>query len=126
MKGRTIKQLDKKKSASTEGINENLESGAKELETNENKSETKQKSSSKKWKGDGFLDEDDEKSKPSFFREKKSYEFETNVIQKNIREREAFAKAIEIAKLYEHFEKEQQLMDVTATENDNDEDSIEI
>ena len=48
------------------------------------------------------------------------------MIQKNIREREAFAKAIGIAKLSEHFEKEQQLMDVTATENDNDEDSIEI
>jgi len=48
------------------------------------------------------------------------------VIQKNIREQEAFAKAIEIAKLYEHFEKEQQLMDVSATENDNDEDSMEI
>ena len=62
----------------------------------------------------------------TFFGEKKSYEFETNVIQKNIREREAFAKAIGIAKLSEHFEKEQQLMDVTATENDNDEDSIEI
>ena len=125
-KKRTRKRLDKKKLATTEGINENLESGAKELETNENKSETKQKSSSKKWKGDGFLDEDDEKSKPSSFGEKKSYEFETNVIQKNIREREAFAKAIEIAKLYEHFEKEQQLMDVSATENDNDEDSMEI
>ena len=120
----TRKRLDKKKLATAEGINENLESGAKELETNENKSETKQKSSSKKWKGDGFLDEDDEKSKPSFFREKKSYEFETNVIQKNIREREAFAKAIEIAKLYEHFEKEQQLMDVSATKNDNDEEMM--
>ena len=47
-KKRNRKRLDKKKSASTEGINENLESGAKELETNENKSETKQKSSSKK------------------------------------------------------------------------------